>query len=119
MCAEEFSNFFEALKDKKLHSMLKDSLMKFLQKNTKVKLTNIELSDDYYETKGIGGYERNQIYTFSGIKLTYGQSEYLIKKGDFWNLPKRAVPLVSQIFGFEININPDNCIEEAYFITRN
>lgn len=119
MCAEEFSNAFEALKDRKFHNMIKDSLLKFLQKNSRAKLTDIELSNDYFETKGNGGYERNKIYTFSGIKLTDGRKKYLIKKGDFWNLPKKAVPQVSQIFGFELNIDPDNCIEEAYFITRN
>jgi hypothetical protein len=89
-----------------------------LHTNGKVKLSNIELSNDFYETRGKGGYESNKIYTFSGIRLTDGRKKYLIKKGDFWSLPKKAGPGVSQIFGFEVIFGSRDHIEEAYFITR-
>lgn len=67
---------------------------------------------------GINGYEDNYIYTFSGVRIDTNYGLQLIKKGDVSMLPKKEIPLVSQIFGFEINLNPRREIDNAYFITK-
>jgi len=105
------------LKINKLAEKLTSRLIQQYRISTWV--NKIEFSNEYMTTKGTGGYENNEIYTFNGIKIyTQHNGNYLFKKGDYWRLPKKEVPNCSQIFGFEINIHPKGKIEHAFFITK-
>lgn len=118
MTPEDFSGSFEPLSEKDLHRKLTKLLIK--QYRVEKDIKKIQLSDEYYTTDGKGGYENNQIYTFSGIKITTFQNRtILIQKGDFWNLPNKGSTSATQVFGFEIILDSDNKeIEKSYFLTK-
>lgn len=117
MTPEDFSEVFEPLDNRKLAESLNSKLLNHFRIHNKVK--KVEFNNEYMTTEGQGGYEKNKIYTFSGIKIyTIHSGNFLFQKGDYWRMPKKETPNSSQIFGFELNIDPKGKVEEAFFITK-
>lgn len=92
-------------------------LLEFCKSSRDIK--SIELGNDYQNYDGDEGFEDHEFYTFQNLRITTKRGKtYTFNKREVWLLPKKEIPDMSQIFGFEINIRPDGKIEDCYFLTR-